>query len=37
MRLLQRTTDTSRGDVLGSYERLGCVASHQGLKLALDG
>jgi GNAT superfamily N-acetyltransferase len=35
--LVQLTTDKSRADALRWYERLGFVASHEGLKLALDG
>ncbi len=35
--LVQLTTDKSRADALRFYERLGFVASHEGLKLALDG
>lgn len=34
--LVQLTTDKSRGDAHRFYERLGFVASHEGLKLALD-
>ena len=33
--LVQLTTDKSRPDALRFYERLGFVASHQGLKLTL--
>jgi GNAT superfamily N-acetyltransferase len=33
--LVQLTTDKSRTDARRSYERLGFVASHEGLKLAL--
>ena len=33
--LVQLTTDKSRGDALRFYERLGFVASHEGLKLPL--
>ena len=33
--LIQLTTDKSRPDALRFYERLGFVASHEGLKLAL--
>ncbi len=33
--LVQLTTDKSRPDALKFYERLGFVASHEGLKLAL--
>lgn len=33
--LVQLTTDRSRADALRFYERLGFVASHDGLKLAL--
>ena len=33
--LVQLTTDTSRPDALRFYERLGFVASHVGLELAL--
>ncbi len=35
--LVQLTTDKSRTDALRFYERLGFTASHEGLKLALDG
>ena len=35
--LVQLTTDKSRADALRFYERLGFVASHEGLKLELDG
>jgi len=35
--LVQLTTDMSRPDALRFYERLGFVASHEGLKMALDG
>ena len=35
--LVQLTTDKSRPDALRLYERLGFVASHEGLKMALDG
>jgi GNAT superfamily N-acetyltransferase len=34
-RLVQLTTDRSRGDAHRFYERLGFVASHVGMKLAL--
>jgi ribosomal protein S18 acetylase RimI-like enzyme len=34
--LVQLTTDKSRGDAHRFYERLGFVASHLGMKLALD-
>jgi GNAT superfamily N-acetyltransferase len=33
--LVQLTTDKSRADAHRFYERLGFVASHEGLKLAL--
>ncbi|GAA4847157.1 GNAT family N-acetyltransferase [Saccharopolyspora rosea] len=33
--LVQLTTDKARGDALRFYERLGFVASHEGLKLHL--
>lgn len=33
--LVQLTTDKARSDALRFYERLGFVASHEGLKLAL--
>jgi ribosomal protein S18 acetylase RimI-like enzyme len=35
--LVQLTTDKSRTDALRFYERLGFAASHEGLKLNLDG
>jgi ribosomal protein S18 acetylase RimI-like enzyme len=35
-RLIQLTSDRSRGDAQRFYERLGFVASHVGFKLALD-
>ncbi len=35
-RLAQLTTDKRRGDAQRFYERLGYVASHDGLKLSLD-
>ncbi len=35
--MVQLTTDKSRADALRFYERLGFIASHEGLKLALDG
>ena len=34
--LVQLTTDKSRADALRFYERLGFVASHEGMKLAID-
>ncbi len=34
--LVQLTTDKSRADAHRFYERLGFVASHEGMKLALD-
>jgi GNAT superfamily N-acetyltransferase len=34
-RLVQLTTDTSRSEALRFYQRLGFLASHAGLKLAL--
>ena len=34
--LVQLTTDQSRPDAHRLYQRLGFVASHQGMKLALD-
>jgi GNAT superfamily N-acetyltransferase len=34
--LVQLTTDQSRPDAHRFYQRLGFVASHQGMKLALD-
>jgi ribosomal protein S18 acetylase RimI-like enzyme len=34
-RLVQLTTDKDRGDALRFYQRLGFVASHEGMKLAL--
>ena len=37
LRFVQLTTDKSRTDALRFYERLGFIASHEGLKLALDG
>lgn len=36
-RLVQLTTDKSRDRAHRFYERLGFVASHEGMKLALDG
>jgi GNAT superfamily N-acetyltransferase len=33
--LVQLTTDKSRSDAHRFYERLGFIASHEGLKLAL--
>jgi ribosomal protein S18 acetylase RimI-like enzyme len=33
--LVQLTTDRSRGDARRFYERLGFIASHEGMKLAL--
>jgi hypothetical protein len=33
--LMQLTTDKSRGDAHRFYQRLGFVASHEGLKLTL--
>ena len=33
--LMQLTTDKARADAHRFYERLGFVASHEGLKLAL--
>jgi ribosomal protein S18 acetylase RimI-like enzyme len=35
-RLVQLTSDRSRGDAQRFYERLGFIASHVGFKLALD-
>lgn len=35
--LVQLTTDKSRADALRFYERLGFLASHEGLKMVLDG
>jgi len=35
-RMVQLTSDKSRVDAIRFYERLGFVASHQGLKLRLD-
>jgi GNAT superfamily N-acetyltransferase len=33
--VMQLTTDKARGDAHRFYERLGFIASHEGLKLAL--
>jgi GNAT superfamily N-acetyltransferase len=35
-RLMQLTTDKQRPDAHRFYERLGFVASHEGMKLQLD-
>lgn len=35
-RLVQLTSDQTRGDAIRFYERLGFTASHVGMKLALD-
>jgi GNAT superfamily N-acetyltransferase len=35
-RLVQLTTDKARPDAIRFYERLGFVASHEGMKLAID-